>query len=329
MKKSLHILLGLALSASLASTAAHAAPGKSVLDRPAMASAKAGKSLLLDIAKAGYRLVAVGDRGHIVYSDNDGKTWVQAKVPVSVMLTSVHFPTPQKGWAVGHHGVILHSADGGATWVLQQADRDETSEKAGAPLLGVWFADANNGYAVGAYGYFLSTNDGGVSWLDNSGAVPNPDGWHLNAISGAAGGPVFIVGEHGKLFRSADNGATWSELASPFDGSFFGIAPLAPDLVLVYGLQGRLFASKDQGNSWRQVQTGVTSGINAAALLQSGKVVVAGNAGVILVAADKGLELIPEARSDRQSVTALLPLAGDTLLTVGEGGAKSLTLGTR
>ncbi len=329
MKKSLHMLLGLVLSAGFNATVAQAAPAKSILDRPAMASAKASKSLLLDIVRAGSRLVAVGDRGHIVYSDDEGKTWIQAKVPVSVMLTSVHFPTPKQGWAVGHHGVILHSADAGVTWTLQQADRDSTSEKAGAPLLGVWFADASNGYAVGAYGYFLATKDGGTSWLDNSGAVPNPDGWHLNAINGSAGGSVFIVGEHGKLFRSMDNGANWSELASPFDGSFFGVAPLAPDLVLVYGLQGRLFASTDQGSSWRLVQTGVTSGINAAALLPGGRVVVAGNAGVILVAADKSLELIPEGRSDRKSVTALVPQAGNTVLTVGEGGTKSLTLSTK
>jgi photosystem II stability/assembly factor-like uncharacterized protein len=245
------------------------------------------------------------------------------------MLTSVHFPTPKLGWAVGHHGVILHSADAGASWVVQQADRDEASDKAGAPLLGVWIADASTGYAVGAYGYFLATKDGGASWLDNSGAVPNPDGWHLNAISGVSGGAAFIVGEHGKLFRSTDSGASWTVLSSPFDGSFFGVAPLAPDLVLIYGLQGRLFASTDQGSSWRQVQTGVTSGINSAALLPSGKVVVAGNAGVILVAADKSLELLPEGRSDRQSVTAVVPLSGDTLLTVGEGGTKSLTLGTK
>lgn len=329
MKTPSRILLSLAVAAGLAAPAAQAGPAKSVVDRPAVASAKAAHTLLLDVAQAGQRLVAVGDRGHIVYSDDQGKTWAQGKVPVSAMLTAVHFPTPKLGWAVGHHGAILHSTDAGATWTLQRAERDANSEKAGAPLLGVWFADASTGYAVGAYGYFLVTHDGGATWADNAAAISNPDGWHLNAIRGMADGPVFIVGEHGKLFRSVDNGATWSPLASPFDGSYFGVAPLASDLVLIYGLQGRLFASTDQGGSWRQVQTGVSSGINAAARLENGKVVVGGNAGVLLVAADNRLDLVPDLQSDRKSVTALLPVGGNGLVLVGEGGAKTVQLGQK
>lgn len=329
MKNPSRLLLGLAVAASLTAATVQAAPAKSPLDRPAMTSAKASKSLLIDVASAGQRLVAVGERGLIVFSDDQGKTWAQAKVPVSVMLTSVYFPSAQQGWAVGHNGVILHSADGGASWVLQRAERDANSEKAGAPLLGVWFSDNRIGYAVGAYGYFLATHDGGATWTDNSAAIANPDGWHLNAIHGITGGPVFIVGEHGKLFRSVDNGASWSPLVSPFDGSFFGVAPLGTDLVLVYGLQGRLFASSDQGNTWQQVQSGVTSGLNAAARLANGKIVVAGNAGVVLVAADNGLNLVPDLRSDRQSVAAVVPVGGDGLVTVGEGGAKAIQLGQK
>lgn len=329
MNKPSRLLLGLALAAGLAAPAAFAAPAKSPLDRPAVLSAKAAKSLLIDVAQAGDRLVAVGERGHIVYSDDNGKIWVQAKVPVSVMLTSVYFPTRDLGWAVGHNGVILHSKDGGSSWSVQHADRDADSEKAGAPLLGVWFADPSNGIAVGSYGYLLSTADGGATWTDHSAAVDNPDGLHLNAVKGLPGGAVFIVGEQGKLFRSLDNGMTWLSLPSPFEGSFFGVSPLAPDLVLVYGLQGRLYASADQGATWQQVQTGVTSGLNAASRLQDGKVVVAGNAGVVLVAADNRLELVPELQADRKSVTALLPTGGNGIVAVGEGGAKSISLGQK
>lgn len=326
MKTSCSLVAVLALAVSLAGPVAVAATPKSSVDRPATVSAKASRSLLLDLAQAGKRLVAVGDRGHILLSDDQGKSWIQAKVPVSVMLTSVHFPNAQEGWAVGHNGVILYSSDAGANWQLQRADKGSGSEKAGAPLLGVWFADNQNGYAVGAYGYFLATHDGGTTWQDNSSALNNADGWHLNAIRGMSGGSsVFIVGEHGVVFRSLDKGVTWSALASPFDGSFFGVAPIAPDLVLIFGLQGRLFASVDQGGQWRQVQTGVTSGINAATRLEDGRIIVVGNAGVVLGAKDSSLNLIPETRSDRQSITAVLPLSGSGVLTAGDGGVKSLS----
>lgn len=177
---------------SLSATAAEVRTG---VERPAVMSAKASRSLLIDIAQAGSRLVAVGDRGHILYSDNQGKAWLQAKVPVSVLLTSVYFTNANEGWAVGHNGVILHSSDAGQTWQLQHDDRAGDGDKAGAPLLGVWFADNQNGFAVGAYDYFLVTHDGGTTWQDNAQALNNPDGLHLNAIKGSAdGNTVFIVG---------------------------------------------------------------------------------------------------------------------------------------
>ena len=85
---------------------------------PAITSAKASQAMLLSVTQAGARLVAVGEHGIIVYSDNQGKSWTQAAVPVSVTLTAVFFPDPQVGWAVGHDGVVLRSQDGGKTWEL-------------------------------------------------------------------------------------------------------------------------------------------------------------------------------------------------------------------
>lgn len=324
---------GLVSQASAAKTPA--------LERPAMASAKASRSLLQALAQAGSRIVAVGEYGHILYSDDQGQSWLQARVPVSVMLTSVHFVNAQEGWAVGHGGVILYSSDAGASWQLQRKDARnaldcddggnaapgsaDNCNKSAAPLLGVWFSDNQNGFAVGAYGYFLVTHDGGSSWQDASAALNNPEGWHLNAIQGLPGSnTLFIVGEHGMLFRSQDRGASWQTLPAPFEGSFFGVSALAPDMVLIYGLQGRLFASVDQGGSWRQVQSGVSSGLNAAARLSDGHVVVAGNAGVVLSAADARLNFITETRSDRQSINAVWPLANGGFLTAGEGGVKVL-----
>ena len=86
---------------------------------PAQPSALASRSLLQGVARAGQRLVAVGQRGHIVHSSDGGGTWQQAKVPVSSDLTAVFFASERKGWAVGHDGVILHTTDGGLSWTLQ------------------------------------------------------------------------------------------------------------------------------------------------------------------------------------------------------------------
>ena len=71
---------------------------------------------LVAVASAGNRVVAVGEEGVIIYSDDNGQSWTQAEVPVSVNLTCVRFATPLQGWAAGHFGVILGTTDGGKTW---------------------------------------------------------------------------------------------------------------------------------------------------------------------------------------------------------------------
>ena len=55
---------------------------------------------MLDASNTGERIVAVGARGLIAYSDDDAQTWQQASVPVSLTLTSVFFANPTIG--LGH-----------------------------------------------------------------------------------------------------------------------------------------------------------------------------------------------------------------------------------
>ena len=127
----------------------------------ALVSRLAPTSLMLDVVKAGNRIIAVGERGHILLSDDDGRSWRQASVPTRSTLTAMFFTDAKHGWAVGHDAMILHTSDAGASWNRQY--HDPAYE---APLLDVWFKDSRTGYAVGAYGLFLTTTDGGGSWAE-------------------------------------------------------------------------------------------------------------------------------------------------------------------
>lgn len=90
-------------------------------------------------------------------------------------------------------------------------------------------------------------------------------------------------------------------------------------------MQGKLFASADKGNSWISIATGVTSGLNTATVTDLGEIVVAGNAGVILRSRGDALDFIPEIRSDRQSISALVALPDGNMVTAGEGGVKLIS----
>ncbi|WP_375739550.1 WD40/YVTN/BNR-like repeat-containing protein [Pseudomonas boanensis] len=286
-------------------------------------SPKAVSSLLLDVVHAGKRLVAAGDRGHILYSDDDGKSWSQAKVPTRQMLTSVYFIDDKKGWAVGHDAQILASEDGGATWTLQFEDLQRE-----APLLDVWFKDANTGFAVGAYGALLTTADGGKHWDDVSDRLDNEDQYHLNAITAVKDSGLFVVGEMGSMFRSADWGETWERIQGPYEGSLFGVLGAADSgVVIAYGLRGHLFRSADFGTTWETIPLKTTGGelefgLSGGALLPNGSLVVVGHGGSVLKSNDSGRSFSVVNRADRMSLAGVIADDKGNLILVGQGGVR-------
>lgn len=313
------------LGAVVLSTAVHAAgePAAAVF---AIESPKAAKGLMIDVVHAGKRLVAVGDRGHILYSDDQGATWTQAKVPTRQLLTAVFFVDEQHGWAVGHDAQILGSQDGGATWTQQFQDL-----KREAPLLDIWFKDANHGLAVGAYGALIETTDAGKTWNDVSDRLDNEDQFHLNAIAAVKDAGLFIVGEQGSMFRSSDDGQTWEKLEGPYEGSLFGVIGTAqPQTLLAYGLRGNLYRSSDFGNTWEQVQLNAVRGalefgLSGATLLDDGALVVVGNGGSVVVSHDDGRTFSVFNRPDRISLSAVTAAGNGNLILVGQGGVRVAT----
>ena len=111
------LAVGILLSTVISAPMGDAAPATGIraLDEGAITVKAPDKVVLIAVARAGNRLVAAGEHGVICYSDDNGITWVQGKVPVDVTLTTVAFVSPTDGWAAGHYGVILHTTDAGAT----------------------------------------------------------------------------------------------------------------------------------------------------------------------------------------------------------------------
>lgn len=284
-------------------------------------SAQATQSLLIDATHAGKRLVVVGDRGHILFSDDQGNTWTQARVPTRQLLTAVFFLDDKRGWAVGHDAQILASTDGGATWSKQFEDLARE-----APLLDVAFTDAQHGFAVGAYGAFLETTDGGQHWQDVAERLDNPDQLHLNAITQVREAGLFIVGEQGGMYRSADNGQRWTKVQGPYEGSLFGVIGTAqPRTLLAFGLRGNLFRSTDFGDTWQPIELKAARGelqfgLASATLLDDGTVVLVGNGGSVLRSTDDGRRFTVYNRADRIALSGVSAAGEGGLLLVGQGG---------
>ncbi|WP_257225625.1 YCF48-related protein [Pseudomonas sp. ICMP22404] len=280
--------------------------------QPSVTSAMAAKSVMLSVARAGQRLVAVGERGFIVVSDDNGGSWRQVSSPVSMTLVKVRFFDDLEGWVVGHAGVVLHSRDGGLSWEkqldgvlaadieLQEAkqgteaagDAEKAQERLAQaqqlvddgpdkPFLDLLFLDAKNGIVVGAYGLAFVTHDGGLSWQSIRSRIENPNGLHLYSIEWV-GTDLFIAGEQGTLLRSSDEGKTFESLASPYEGTTFGLQSTNAGSILAFGLRGKAFESKDRGDTWQRLDTLQPVTLTSGLRLEDGAVLLADESGRVL-----------------------------------------------
>lgn len=279
---------------------------------------KAITSLITDITKIGDRIIAVGERGHILYSDDGGLQWNQAQsAPTTANLTTVSFVSSKLGWAAGHDATILHTTDGGVTWQLQYTDPEIEIH-----WLDIWFADESNGFVIGAYGNIMKTENGGKNWQDISSTIPISEELgspHLYAFEKTEQDDIFIVGEFGSIFRSNDNGNNWETIPSPYEGSFFGIIILPKETLIVFGLRGHIFRSEDNGMSWQEIESPITTGLMGGKHTDDGAIILTGNSGNILKSNDNGQTFALTTRENRYSITNLTATE-NRLILVGQKG---------
>ena len=330
---------------------------KDVLDRPALKVVNPVHAVLVDVTRAGSRLVAVGERGVVIFSDDAGDTWHQADVPVSATLTAVFFPTPEQGWAVGHSGVVLHTTDGGQSWSRQLDGVTaahmalETAQTAAArlpsqdnatnqmvhnaellvadgpdkPFLDLYFKNDREGVVVGAYGLIFSTADGGQSWQCLMDHAENPRALHLYAIR-AFGDNLYIAGEQGLFLVSRDKGISYQQTQTPYSGTFFDLIVTSSGDVVIVGLRGNAFWSADQGATFNQTRVPVEVSFSAVSHLEDGSLLFANQAGMLLASRDGGRSMQQTDIPRLAPISALIPTGNGNVMTVGYGGAMRVRL---
>ncbi|MCY1395148.1 Ycf48-like protein [compost metagenome] len=303
---------------------------RDVLDIPAAATELASKQLITGLAMAGKRIVGVGRRGHIVYSDDGGATWLQSRVPVSSDLNAVHFPSPQVGWAVGHDGVVLRTSDAGESWdrkldvrmardLLATIAQDNSGQ---APMLelsflGLWFETPERGFVVGAFNQILRTTDGGNSWEQWSGKTENPMGLHLYAIRGI-GADVYVSGEAGLVMKLDRQAGQFRSLDTGYAGTFFGVTGTA-DQIFAYGLRGTVYRSNDAGRHWRKVEANISTALVADGVTRTGQVLLLSTDGHVLLSSDNGDQFRKMTGSKAVPMAASIIPLDDKSFVVGGG----------
>lgn len=273
--------------------------------------------VFLGLAGAGERVVAVGERGVVIYSDDAGTSWTQADVPVRATLTAVTFVDERAGFAVGHDGVILKTADAGATWSLVNFEPESQNV-----LLNVRFRNAQDGFVVGSNGQLWNTRDGGATWQRRTLSVED---WYQNHIFDLAwtpDGSTLAVAEKGVLYRSSDGFGEFAPIESPYDGSYFGALAISDGRLLIYGMNGHAFVSGDAGATWQPIETGTRQFLLGGFLLPDGRVLLVGGGGTALVLDSGTLKATASQLPERTGITAVLPRGEDVYLATEAGGVQ-------
>jgi photosystem II stability/assembly factor-like uncharacterized protein len=337
---------------------AWAETGIRALDEAAIQVKAPDKVFLIAVANAGTRIVAVGEHGVIIYSDDNGISWRQASVPVTVTLTAVAFADAHSGWAVGHYGVVLHSADGGASWSVQlnglqsnaltlaAAEAAVTAKstmpaahyalkRAHAfvaqgpdnPFLCVLVQSSQNATVFGAYRLAMRTTDGGKSWSDWSLQIGDALSHNIYAVL-AAGKSIYLAGEEGLVFTSTDDGMTYAASTSPGGVTIFGMLGTGHGTILSYGVAGMADRSTDDGNTWQQVNIDTSTNLTAGAILTTGQILLAAEDGRLFESSDNAATFKPLQLSVPMAVADVDEAHNGDIIFVGNAGVIRIPVGS-
>jgi photosystem II stability/assembly factor-like uncharacterized protein len=275
---------------------------------------RAKHGVLLSVARAGERLVAVGDRGIVLLSDDQGQHWREVQSGTDELLTGVIFTTPKEGWAVGQDATIVHSTDAGATWQPQHAKPGGDTA-----LFSIAAISANHLIATGAYALAFETQDG-AQWTSVS--LPSMDeDYHLNCVT-ARGDDVIITGEAGHAFLR--HAGAWAAIPVGYDGSQFGCLTEPDGRVYSFGLRGSLFSLAPDQTKWQRIDTGVAQSFFGGANLADGRIALVGGNGFAALFDPASGVLTRLHSGTSASLSGVAEAADNMLIVVGDDGIHTI-----
>ena len=192
--------------------------------------------------------------GVILRTTDGGQHWTDTPVELPGIqipsLNSIHFISPDVGWAVGvdsgTDGLILKTTDGGSSWTPTRIGQKQV------PVT-IFFVDADTGWMGGATpapgeeegmggpSAILATTDGGQTWYPQINLplsivrivfVDKMNGW--------------ASGTKGVIYNTSDGGRTWDKQRTEIEA---GDGPIDPhgEGAKQFVIRGLQFIDKDHG----------------------------------------------------------------------------------
>jgi len=136
---------------------------------------------------------------------------------------------------------------------------------------------------------------------------------------------MFVYGEQGAMYRSANSGGAFEEVPTPSHGTYFGAVACGSGCLLAYGLRGNAYRSADKGQSWQPVKLPPVT-LTAGLQLRNGTVVLSNEAGQVLLSRDDGQTFNKVDQQPANSMVSLLESSSGQLISAGMRNMISIDL---
>lgn len=221
-----------------------------------------------------HRLVAVGNDGVVIISNDGGESWARVEVPKSKVdnkLIRVRTSYGGNAWICGILGTALSTDDYGATWVRRMPEQDIAYND-------IAFATQNIGVIVCEFGEIKRTEDGGDTWAQ----VKSPVESSLEAICFNGGGIGIAVGLGGVILRTSDYGKTWAKAHDVTTSEHLWNVIYYRDKWIIVGNKGVIVSASSNGIDWNVQQLSKTDMLwhTEIVALSSKLIIVGGTQGV-------------------------------------------------
>lgn len=242
---------------------------------------------------AGNTLVIISNTDSKVGYNNEGADqdeWVFITLAFapSPFHAALHMRTANEGYLGAATGRIYKTVDGGRSWNIVHAGGLTTQR-----INAVWAFDKDLVYAAGNSGTILKSTNGGQAWQDITEVATVASNILKVVVPPDRPKEVYVGAANGKIYRSTDEGATFSAIS--FDGDGIGsvddidfCGPCGSDVMFILhndaGPRGRILRDLSGGAGGADVevistQTQVITGgidLNAMACCDVNTVMAAG-----------------------------------------------------
>lgn len=224
--------------------------------------------------------LAVGELGVVVSTQDKGKTWRRLPTSDLPSITAItQGPKAEERWMVDQQGQLWKQTQVQDTHSAPQK-HNVISKK---PLYDL-VVHSNFIVAVGEEGIFHSKDPSGLFKLAQAQPMRSVS---LQPISSGVSGTLMIaVGDKGAIFRSEDNGTTWTQSTSQTEATLLSVA-WVPDALqagfqwVAVGKGGVILTSNDKGATWVTVSTPLSQDWNAVAASDKALVAVGANGALL------------------------------------------------